>query len=285
MPTPTLPGPLVSAEWLAAHLRDVAVADVRWYLDGRSGQAAYRAGHIPGAVWVDLDADLAAPPGEGLGRHPLPSPEAFATALGRLGLGEDRPIVAYDDAGGSIAARLWWMLRVIGSPAALLDGGLAAWRGPLSVDEPTIVATTRTPSPWPAANVVDTAAVDRLRVEPGHVLLDARAAARYDGRSQQVDPRPGHIPGARSAPWADNLGADGRFLGPAALRSRFAAAGIDDDTSVVASCGSGVTACHDLLALELAGFSRTALYPGSWSAWSSGENRPAALGPQPWPAP
>ena len=143
-------GPLVDAEWLAAHLADVAVCDVRWYLDGRSGRAAYDAGHLPGAVFVDLDRDLAGPPGGTAGRHPLPDPVSFAAAMGRLGIGDTTIVVAYDDTGGSTASRLVWMLRVLGRRAALLDGGMAGWSGPLSTDPAAPASATFTPMDWPA---------------------------------------------------------------------------------------------------------------------------------------
>ncbi len=274
-----LPGPIVSASWLADHLDEVAVADVRWYLDGRSGRAAYDAGHLPGAVFVDLDRDLSGPTGPGTGRHPLPTPEALADALGRLGLGEDKPVVAYDDASGSIAARLWWMLRAVGQDAAVLDGGLPAWTGRLDTVPPTLPPRPRRPVAWPLEQVVDTDEVDRLRSDPTVLILDARAADRYEGRSRGVDARPGHIPGARSAPWTANVGHDGRLLDSDALRTRYEQFG--KVTRVVASCGSGVTACHDLLALTIAGVGPVALYPGSWSAWTDDPGRPAALGPDP----
>ena len=276
-----LPGPIVSSEWLADHRRDVYIADVRWYLDGRSGRAEYDAGHIPGAVWVDLDRDLAAPPSPAGGRHPLPDPADFAAALGRLGIGEDRPVVAYDDAGGSIAARLWWMLDAIGQPAGVLDGGLEAWPGPLvpDTDTPPATPTTRTPPrPWPAAAIVTTAEVDALRRDPAAVVVDARARSRYEGQTEPVDARPGHIPGAHNHPWTDNLDSSTRrFLPPDELRRRLPAHG-----EMISSCGSGVTACHNLLALRVAGAGAGGrLYPGSWSAWAADASLPAATGPEP----
>jgi thiosulfate/3-mercaptopyruvate sulfurtransferase len=295
-----LPGPLVDAAWLAAHLDEVYVADVRWYLDGRSGRDAHAAGHIPGAVWVDVDADLAGPKTPTSGRHPLPDPDALAVALARLGIGEDGPVVAYDDASGSIAARLWWMLDAIGQPAAVLDGGLPAWTGPLETADAAAPAgapagaTTRTSRPWPTAAIVDADQVDRLRRDPAAVVIDARAPERYMGQVEPIDARPGHIPGARNHPWADNIGPDGRFRPPAELRHRFAHDGIGTrpgggsgraaaalSVTVVASCGSGVTACHDLLALRVAGLGGGHLFPGSWSAWAADPERPAATGPEP----
>lgn len=267
-------GPLVSGDWLAAHLDDVVVVDVRWYLDGRSGRAAYEAGHVPGARFLDLDADLSDPASTERGRHPLPSPERFAAALGRIGVAPGTPVVAYDDAGGSVAARLWWLLHVLGDPAAVLDGGIAAWPGELTTEVPEVVPVERPPVPWPTDRFVEPD-----DVQDAGVVLDARAAARYAEGDPAIDPRPGHVPGARSAPWAANLGGDGRLLPAADLRARYEALGVGEATTVVAYCGSGVTACHDLLALEVAGLGRTALYPGSWSQWGADPSRPAATGP------
>jgi thiosulfate/3-mercaptopyruvate sulfurtransferase len=258
--------PLVAGEWLADHLDDVRVVDVRWYLDrSRSGRAAYDSGHIPGSVWLDIDTDLSDPASPEAGRHPLPSPERFAAALGRAGIAPGTPVVAYDDTGGSTAARLWWLLHVMDEPASVLDGGLAAWPGELTTVVPTFEPVVREPSPWPADRFVT---ADALR---GHVL-DARSAERYAHGDPAIDPRPGHIPGARSAPWPQNLDADGRFRTKDELRAQFA-----DllDGPVTAYCGSGVTACHDLLALHLAGADDLALYPGSWSQWGADPSRPA----------
>jgi thiosulfate/3-mercaptopyruvate sulfurtransferase len=260
-------GPLVTGEWLAEHAANVRIVDARWYLDGRSGRAAYQGGHIPGAVWVDIDHDLSAPASPEAGRHPLPSPAAFAAALGRLGLAPGLPVVVYDDAGGSIAARLWWMLHVLGEPVAVLDGGLAAWPGDLTTDEPEPAPVERAAPPWPADRFADADAVAAF----DGAVLDARTAHRYE-HGDDIDPRAGHIPGALSFPWAGNLGLDGRFRSPDELRERFAEL---PGGGVVAYCGSGVTACHDLLALELAGRADTALYPGSWSQWGADPRRPA----------
>lgn len=245
---------VVGPEWLTEHYGEVLVADVRWYLDGRSGRDAHLGGHLPGAVFVDLDADLAAPATEEGGRHPLPDPEAFARALGALGIGDDTPVVGYDDAGGSTAARLVWMLRALGSPAAVLDGGIQAWPGVLEQGPVPTAPRHRTPAPWPAERVADTSAVRAATADGARLLLDARAHGRYTGAEPSpVDVRPGHIPGARSAAWQDNLGPDGRFAAPERLRERFAGLGAAEAGSVTAYCGSGVTACHDLLALEHAG--------------------------------
>jgi thiosulfate/3-mercaptopyruvate sulfurtransferase len=278
MPEAFPQGPLVEAEWLRAHLADVRVVDVRWYLDGRSGRDAYLAGHIPGAVWADIDHDLSAPAAPIAGRHPLPSPADFAAALGRLGIADGDTVVAYDDASGSIAGRLWWMLDSIGERAYVLDGGIATWIGALDRDG----AVTPEPRefsarPWPAERFADADEVDRLRRESP--LLDARAFSRFTGDEPSVDAVPGHVPGARSAPWSENVDPEtGRFLPKDVLRRRFAALGVEDTSRAITSCGSGVTACHDLLALRLAGFGDGALYTGSWSGWSSDPERPVALG-------
>jgi thiosulfate/3-mercaptopyruvate sulfurtransferase len=292
-----LGGPLVCAEWLAAHLDEVVVADVRWYLDGRSGRDAYVQGHIPGAVFVDVDRDLSAPPAPSRGRHPLLEPEEFAQAMSRLGIGDTDYVVAYDDSGGSIAARLWWMLDATGHRAAVLDGGLQAWTGeggghpspgggqstrrPLEAGETSRPAATFTPRSWPAELLASVDDIDRLRQDQKALVVDARAPERYSGAVETIDPRAGHIPGARSAPWAGNLDpASGRFSRAEALRGRFAALGADQATQVAVYCGSGVTACHNVLALRLAGI-RARLYVGSWSQWSADGTRPTATGERP----
>lgn len=269
--------PFVDLAWLREHRDDVVVADVRFALDGSDGRVAHAAGHLPGAVYVDLPTVLAGPPSSSGGRHPLPDPGAFAAGLSAAGIGDQTPVVAYDDAGGVMAARLVWMLRAVGHDAALLDGGLGAWDGPLEegvADPPTATAAVRE---WPVellATVDD--AVDR-----GNVVIDARPPERYAGGADALDPRAGHIPGARSVPARGNLGGDGRLLPVDELRGRFAAAGITDDSGVVSSCGSGVTACHNLLVMEHAGLGRGRLYPGSWSAYSRDDARPLATGPEP----
>lgn len=264
--------PFVDASWLAANQDDVVIADVRWYLDGRSGRAAYEAGHIPGAVFVDLDEVLAAPGSETAGRHPLPTPEHFAARLSALGIGDSALVVGYDDQGGIIAARLVWMLRAIGHSATLLDGGLSAWPGELESGMPARrLAATFTPVDWPADLV---ASIEEVAAASGEVLIDARDRARFDGAPSPLDPRSGHIPGARSVPVREHLGADGKVASADELRRTFAAAGIEQGTPVISYCGSGVTACHNLLALERAGLGPGKLYPGSWSQWSRDPGRP-----------
>ena len=279
--------PIVSPDWVLArrsdaasgHRSDLVLADVRHYLDGRSGLTAYGAAHIAGAVFVDLDADLSdhEAPLE-LGRHPFPDPDSFATAMGRLGIGDDTTVVAYDDSGGGSAARLVWMLRVIGHDAALLDGGLHAWPEPLVASAPPDSDPARfTPVAWPPARFVDAAEVFAA-VERGATLLDARAPDRYRGEHEPIDARAGHIPGARNAPWVENLASDGRFASIDELRSRYADHEPDHGAEIVCYCGSGVTACVDLLALEHAGYTGGRLYAPSWSGWSSDPERPAEFG-------
>jgi len=277
-------GPLVDVEWLREGIDDpvLVVADVRWYPDG-SGRAKFEQGHIPGAVFVDVDLDLASPRTKESGRHPLPSPEAFAEAIARAGIGDETVVVAYDDAGGSNAARLWWMLSVTGHRVAVLDGGLPTWKGPLEAGpSPERVRARFTPRPWPKDRIVDTEAVNHLRGDASAVILDARAAERYRGETEPIDPVAGHIPGARNAPWSENLDPrTGRFRSPEELAERYRALGVRSGREVAAYCGSGVTSCHDLLALELAGVGGAKLYVGSWSEWITDPSRPVARGAEP----
>lgn len=276
---------LVTAEWLAAHLGDPAVrlADVRWYLtEPARGRAEYLEAHIPGAAFLDIDTDLAAPRGQGPGRHPLPTPAHFAAAAARAGIGPGTHVVAYDAGGGATAARLWWLLRYFGHPqVSLLDGGWQAWQAlgyPTEPGTPTIAPGTFVATPNPAL-VADAALTDRLRRDPRALVLDARAAERYEGRVEPIDPQAGHIPGARSAPYAGNLRPDGRMLGADELQARYDALGAGTAEQVLCYCGSGVTAAHTVFALHLIG--RDALlYEGSWSDWSSDPARPVATGPE-----
>jgi len=277
--------PLVTTEWLAAQLGapDLRVADVRWYLDpARRGREAYQAGHIPGAVFLDMDEDLSAPGGGRgrlVGRHPWPGPEQVARVMSAAGIGPATRVVAYDDQAGAMAARLWYLLRAYGHDAvAVLDGGLPKWTAEgraletASAAPPPAVFVSRPRAGW----VLDKAAMVGER--PHALVFDARAAERYRGDSEPIDPRAGHIPGARNAPYKENLTSDPVpvFLAPAALRSRYEALGAHREEPIV-YCGSGVTACHDLLALELAGL-RGRLYAGSWSEWAADAQLPAATG-------
>lgn len=282
--------PLVSVADLAAHRNDagMAIVDVRWQLgQPGAGRAAYEAGHIPGAIFLDLDTDLADPQGYGApGRHPLPSPGAFAATLGRAGIDDETFVVGYDDVGGWVAARLWWMLDTLDHRGgeAVLDGGWQAW---LAAGLPTTTAApVRTPGAQPPRladrwhHVIDR---DHVRSRLGELmLLDARAEPRYRGETEPIDPYPGHVPTARSAPWEANLGPDGLLLPRDSLRDRFAAigAGPEADGEVVAYCGSGVTATHHALARRVAGLPDPTIYVGSYSDWSR-SGLPVATGPEP----
>jgi thiosulfate/3-mercaptopyruvate sulfurtransferase len=273
--------PIISAAELAETSGRTVLLDVRYRLGGPPGRPEYAKGHIPGARYVDLDAELAAPPGP-RGRHPLPDAEAFGVAMRRAGVGADSDVVVYDDWNGWGAARAWWLLRWAGHERVrVLDGGFAAWRAaglPLSVQEPAPGDGDFVPHPG-AMPVVD--ADGALALAAGGLLLDARAPERYRGETEPIDPVAGHIPGAVNAPTTANVGQDGRFLPAAELGRRFAGAGADSASAVGVYCGSGVSAAHEILAFTLAGFPAPALYPGSWSEWSADSSRPVATGPQP----
>ncbi len=280
MTTPA--SPLMSAERLA-ELPEAVILDVRWRLGGPPGRADYDLAHIPGAVFVDLDTELADPPGPG-GRHPLPDPARQQAVLRRAGVRADSVVVAYDDGNGAVAARAWWLLRWAGLPAdrvAVLDGGWAGW---VADGRPTTAEPARPaagdvvvrPGGMPVLDADAAAALAR-----SGVLLDARAPARYRGEMEPVDPRAGHIPGARNLPATDIAGPDGRVRPPADLARRFAERGAAGATPVGAYCGSGVNAAALVLAAEHAGLPAVSLYPGSWSQWSSDPNRPVATGADP----
>jgi thiosulfate/3-mercaptopyruvate sulfurtransferase len=270
-------GPIVSPEWLRDHLRDpdLRVIDFRWSLRG-PGREAYEQGHIPGAVFVDLEDVTGV---EGGGRHPLPTGTQLADEMRKAGVDTDTRVVVYDDAGGSIAARLWFLLRWFGHDAqAVLDGGIQAWGEPLDRAVPLVPPGNFGWHEPDRSRVLDFDAVLRLAGVP---VIDARAGERYRGEREPIDPKAGHVPGALNAPWMENLGPDGRFKSPAELRKQFEALGVDSEqVGAVVYCGSGVNACHDLLALELAGFALPRLYAGSWSDWSS-RDAPVATGKDP----
>lgn len=268
--------PIVDQAWVEERLGEIVLADVRWSLDGTDGRDAYRQGHLPGAVFVDLDVDLADPPTAAEGRHPLPSTERFAERMGALGIGDDDVVVGYDQGHGGFAARLVWMLRATGHRAALLDGGLAAWTGdvaPGEVDRES--AAFHAPDHWPTHRLASIDEVVSLAGTPGTVVVDSRAAERYRGEVEPVDARAGHVPGAVNLPFPDNL-EDGRYRDAAQLAERFAAARAADD--VIVYCGSGVTACQNLLAMEAVGI-EARLFPGSWSQWAARDDLPIETGP------
>jgi thiosulfate/3-mercaptopyruvate sulfurtransferase len=273
---------LITPEALATRMSDpdIRVVDVRWILgQPGEGRVRYEAGHIPGAIFVDLDRVLTGP---GAGRHPLPSPVDFTGRLGEAGIGNEHFVVAYDDVGGWVASRLWWMLENLGHKrVAVVDGGYPAWVSaglPTTTQEPHYAPATLTlASAW-------TGTIDRqeLRSRLGEVvLLDARAGPRYRGEVEPIDPVPGHIPTARSAPTDGNLADGGRFLPPDELAARFRGIGADGSSGdVVMSCGSGVSATHNALAMRVAGLPDPILYVGSFSDWSTA-GLPVATGPEP----
>jgi thiosulfate/3-mercaptopyruvate sulfurtransferase len=271
-------GPLVTADWLREHQRDpdIRVIDFRWYLLDRKGRDEYASGHIPGAVFVDLEAVTGKQDANARGRHPLPSAAQFESEMRKAGIDDNTKVVVYDDAGGSIAARLWFLLGWFGHRAqAVLDGGMQAWGKPLETSITFPAAGSFQSREPDRARILDFDEVCRLEGVP---LLDARTGERYRGEQEPVDPKAGHIPGAVSAPWMDNLGPDGRFKSPEELRERFAALGAED--GAVVYCGSGVNATHHLLAMDVAGLRSGRLYAGSWSDWSN-RDAPVATGKEP----
>jgi thiosulfate/3-mercaptopyruvate sulfurtransferase len=274
---------LVETEVLAAHLADPAwvVFDCRSVLtDPQAGPRAYATGHIPGARYLHLEQDLSGPITPGTGRHPLPDPEALARKLGEAGVGKGTQVVAYDDAGGAYAARLWWLLRWLGHPeTAVLNGGWQQWLKEARAAESAV--------PQPVPREFAYRGPDRglwlttdqvLQIVRGQrkgQLVDARGATRFRGEEEPIDPVAGHVPGAKNVPFMGNLAADGRFSAPSVLRHRFEEAlGDCRPEQAVIMCGSGVTACHNLLAMELAGMKEAKLYPGSWSEWIRDPSRP-----------
>jgi thiosulfate/3-mercaptopyruvate sulfurtransferase len=258
-----------------------AILDVRWKLGDADGRTHFSEGHIPGAAYVDLESELASEPSAAEGRHPLPDLDDLQAAARRWGLHAGQPVVVYDDNGGMSAARAWWLLRFAGvEDVRILDGALSAWKAlglPLETGEP---------APQPGDVTLTEGHLPLLDAEQAAelattgVLLDARAHERYRGEHEPVDPRAGHIPGAVSAPTSENLAPDGRFLTPEALLARFTELGVDAESEVGVYCGSGVTAAHEVAALQIAGI-HASLFAGSWSAWSSDPDRPVAVGVNP----
>jgi thiosulfate/3-mercaptopyruvate sulfurtransferase len=282
--------PLVDPAWLASRLAepDLRVVDLRWSLDpAKRGIDLYRSGHVPGAVFMDLDRDLAGPgggKGSPLGRHPWAPEDQVARVMGAAGIGAGTRVVVYDEQAGAYAARLWYVLRAHGHDAvAVLDGGLPRWEAegrPLERGERTVAPAVFTGRLRPGF-LADKA--ELARPDPARLVLDARAAPRYRGETEPIDARAGHLPGARNAPFEGNLtpGPLPVLRPPDELRARYVALGADRTPPVV-YCGSGVTACHDLLALHLAGLSGR-LYPGSWSEWSADPALPIEIGEGPSP--
>jgi thiosulfate/3-mercaptopyruvate sulfurtransferase len=281
--------PIISASELRAALagdRPPVLLDVRWQLSAPGsaqppfdGRAAYAAGHIPGAVFVDLDRELAGEAGE-KGRHPLPDLKEFGAAMRRAGVTASRPVVVYDGGQGWAAARAWWLLRWTGHPdVRVLDGGLPSWTGPLRSSVPGPAPAEGDFEPVPGATgLLDADGAAELARRG--LLLDARAGERYRGEVEPIDRVGGHIPGAVSAPTTENVDPDGRFLPAKELRARFEALGAAEGTDVGVYCGSGVSGAHEVLALAVAGIPAS-LYVGSWSEWSADPSRPVATGPDP----
>ncbi|MEU3729369.1 sulfurtransferase [Streptomyces sp. NPDC033538] len=285
---------IISAPELANELAGAnppVLLDVRWQLSTAAAAGAapfdrwaeYTAGHLPGAVFVDLDRELASAPG-GRGRHPLPDVEEFGAAMRRAGVSSGRPVVVYDGGQGWAAARAWWLLRWTGHPnVRVLDGGLPAWEAPLSTDVPVPAEGDFAPEPGALGAAGPAGMLDAdgaAALARSGLLLDARAGERYRGEVEPIDRVGGHIPGAVSAPTTDNVAADGRFLPAEELRARFKGLGAGEDGEVGVYCGSGVSGAHEVLALAVAGIP-AALYVGSWSEWSSDPGRPVAVGPDP----
>lgn len=277
----TTMAPIVSVDALVDY-PDAVLADVRWYLDGRSGREAYEAGHLPGAIFVDLEQHLAAHDQPATaGRHPFPSPHTFAADMSAMGIGDDTAVIAYDDTGGMTAGRLVVMLRMIGRNAAVLDGGIDAWHGDLM----TGAGSTREPLPftvceWPVERFATADETAALAASDDGLVLDARSYERYTGEVTMIDRRPGHLPGAASAPSNSTLDASTkRFLLAPELREHFNQLGVSDSPSVVTYCGSGVSACVNILAMEQAGLPPARLYVASFSGWSSDATRDVEMGP------
>jgi len=275
---------LIDAAALRERMDDpnLRIVDARFVLtDPPAGRAAYAGGHLPGAVYLHLDEDLSSPvrPDGIHGRHPLPDPETFAARLGALGIGDEHDVVAYDDAGGAFAVRVWWLLRWLGRPnVRVLDGGLQAWLeagGDVTTDVPDHPPARSTAHPIDAMVIDAEALRDRLE-DPETWIVDARAGERFRGETEPLDRKAGHVPGALNRPFTENLDDEGRFLSPAALRARFEE--LAEAREIVCYCGSGVTGAHDVLAIEEAGLGLPTLYAGSWSDWSSRPDYPVATG-------
>ena len=262
--------PFVDWSWCAGNPGKFVLVDTRWYLDGSSGKDAYDAGHIPGAVFVDLDQCLSGPASKDAGRNPLPDPEVFARGMREAGINDSDTVIAYDDAGGVIAARIVWMLRATGHTAAILDGGIASYPGELATNTPQRPEGDFPARVWPRNLLADVSEASSGK----HTVVDARNRDRFDGHQDPIDPRPGHIPGAVNVPCRGNLDSSGRLLPEVQLRGNFERAGIVSAEDTISYCGSGVTACHNLLVLEHLGAGRGRLFVGGWSQYGHATDRP-----------
>lgn len=271
--------PIVDARWLRRHLDEhpdsTVICEVGSTMSGADPLTAFAAGHPPGARFVSLDAVLSAPPAGTAGRHPMPTPTTFARDLGALGIGDDAIVIAYDRSGGSLAGRLVWMLRIIGQRAALLDGGISSWPDRLESRSPSAAPVERRVREWPRSAIADAGDVVE-HIAAGATVIDSRDPARYAGEVEPIDSVAGHVPGAINMAFVDNLAADSCFRPVDELAARFA-----DVVDPIVYCGSGVTACHNALAIESAGFGLPRVYVGSWSGWSADPERPIAVGTDP----
>ncbi len=266
--------PFVDWSWCAKRQDQLVVVDSRWYLDGASGWEAYRRGHLPGAVFIDLDRWLSGPASVGSGRHPLPEPDVFEEGMRRAGINDGDTVVVYDDGGGVIAARLVWMLRATGHNAAVLNGGMDAYPGAYETEIAEVVPGDFQAMPWP----VDLLAGIGETYDGGAIVVDARNRDRFEGKQDPVDPRPGHIPGAVNVPCRANLDPAGRLLAEQDLKVNFARAGITSAEGTISYCGSGVTACHNLLVMEYLGLGHGRLFVGGWSQYGLASHLPAEVG-------
>lgn len=264
--------PFVDWSWCAARPGSFVLADSRWYLDGASGRDEYQRGHLPGAVFIDLDMWLSGPASPEAGRNPLPDPAVFAEGMREAGIKDADTVVAYDDAGGVIAARLVWMLRSTGHDAAVLNGGVDAYPGQLTTESSPRPRGDFTAGAWPARHLADISdAASAL-----YLTMDARNRDRFEGKQDPIDPRPGHIPGAVNVPCRENLRANGQLLPEPQLRANFERAGVASANNTISYCGSGVTACHNLLMMEHLGMGQGRLFVGGWSQYGHATDRPVA---------
>ncbi|WP_327785618.1 sulfurtransferase [Arthrobacter sp. 18067] len=264
--------PFVDWSWCTNNPGKFVLADSRWYLDGSSGSKAFERGHLPGAVFIDLDQWLSGPASPDAGRNPLPDPEVFAQGMRQAGINDSDTVIAYDDAGGVIAARLVWMLRSTGHNAAILNGGMAAYPGELATESSPRPRGSFLLRAWPARLLADISEASST----AYLRVDARNTDRFEGLQDPVDPRPGHIPGAVNVPCRENLDSTGRLLPELQVRANFERAGVLSAGNAVSYCGSGVTACHNLLMMEQLGMGQGKLFVGGWSQYSRAQERPVA---------